>query len=170
MNRSRSSRSRYRPPPAGGRAPRRRRDRPDVCAEQPPAQQLLARRTDDRADRLVDAQEAAFGVELDDADRGMLVGRRPALLLLAQLALAAIERIDHALALGDVLEAVDGADELALRIDQRIDVEQHRRAACHRCARPSPPRRGSARPVCSTSASLERVNLSPSPLKNCTPR
>ena len=95
------------------------------AALQPPAQQLLAGAADDRADRLVDAHEPALGVELDDADRGMLVGRGPALLLLAQIVLAAVERIDHALALGDVLEAVDGADQLALRIEQRIDVEQH---------------------------------------------
>ena len=87
------------------------------AAEQLPAEQLLAGAADDRADRLVDAQEAAFRIDLDDADGGVLVGRVPALLLLAQLVLAAVERIEHAVALGDVLEAVDDADELAVRID-----------------------------------------------------
>src|SRR6185312_12535590 len=73
-----------------------------------------------------DAEKAAFGVELDDSDGGVLVGRVPALLLLPQRMLAAVERVEHAPSLSDVLEAIDRADELALGIDQRIDVEQHR--------------------------------------------
>src|SRR4029078_7651098 len=92
---------------------------------QPPAEQLLARAADDRTDRLVDPQEPPLRIHLHDADGRVLVGRRPAVLLLAQIVPAAVDRIHHAAALGDVLEAVDGADELALRIEQRIDVEQH---------------------------------------------
>jgi hypothetical protein len=75
--------------------------------------------------RLVDPQEAALGVDLDDADGGVLVGRVPALLLLAQLLALALDLHRHALALGDVLDAVDRADDTTLSIAQRLDVEQH---------------------------------------------
>src|SRR5262249_5181873 len=93
--------------------------------KQPPAKQLLTRTTDDRADRLVHPQEAALGVDLDDADGGVLVGGIPALLLLAQLALAAAERLVHAVTFGDVLEAVDDADERSAWPANRIDIELH---------------------------------------------
>ena len=93
--------------------------------EQSPAEQLLAAQAGDGADRFVDPQEAAFCVDLDDADRGMFVGGVPALLLLAQILLAAVERLEHPLALGDVLEAADRADQLAVGVEQRIDVDQH---------------------------------------------
>ena len=96
--------------------------------KQPPAEQFIARQPGDVADRFIDAQKAAVGVDLDDADGGMLVGRVPALLLLSQILLALLKRLMNPLALGNILEACDEADHLAARVDQRIDVDQNRDA------------------------------------------
>ena len=96
--------------------------------EQRPAQQLLAAQAGNGADRFVDAQEAAEGIDLHDPDRGVLIGGGEPLLLLAQLALAAIERFVDALELGNVLEAIDDADHLAAFVGERIDIDEHHHA------------------------------------------
>src|SRR5262249_55790048 len=100
-------------------------------SEQPPPQQFIARKAGDRADGLVAAEKAPLRIDLDDPNGGVLVSRVPALLLLPQILLllaqvltAAPELLDHALAFGDVLEARHRPHQLALRVEQRIDVDQ----------------------------------------------
>ena len=93
-------------------------------AEQMPGrQQFVAAEAGNVADRLVDAQEAAVGRQLGDADGGVLVGRGQALLLLERELARILQRGVDALALGDVDEAVDRADHRAAGVAQRIDID-----------------------------------------------
>src|SRR5690606_34249888 len=52
-----------------------------------------------------------------------------ALLLLAQLMLAAGERVDDALAFGHILKTADGADERAALVEQRHDIDLNHHSA-----------------------------------------
>jgi hypothetical protein len=94
--------------------------------KQPAAQQGMAGLPRDVADRLVDAQETTFAVDLRDADGGMLIGCGEPLLLLAQMLLALPKRLVDQLALGHVPDAVDGSDNAPPCVAQWIDVDDGR--------------------------------------------
>src|SRR6185437_16980790 len=93
--------------------------------EHPVGLQMLAAKAGDGANSLIDAQEAPVGRDFRNADGGVLVSCRQALLLLERQAARKLERGVSMLTLGDVEKTIDCADHLAFGVTQRIDVERH---------------------------------------------
>src|SRR5207244_3660963 len=90
-----------------------------------PLEQFRAGVADDSAELLVDAQEAARGVYVGDADRRILERPAKSLLTLAQ-------RLFHLSATGDVEKPPDAATDTARGILERADVAEQFAAAAVR--------------------------------------
>jgi len=82
-------------------------------------------RAGDCANRFVDAQEAAIGIDFRNTYGGMFVSGRKTLLLFEGVELGTLERGIRPFAGRDIEKTVYRPDQLTLCIAQRIDVDRY---------------------------------------------